>query len=327
MKAVVFAILIFTGIFAAPYAQAQVEHQLVRRVVVFPFKLEPEAVTNSRGVNKKEIESAGEDAWWQVREELTVSRRFLVASKQFLIKSDVYAPRGDLQPADTVILGKLLDAHALITGQLKGRSLSMQVYDGSSGIVLWRKDATVHPSLKVSDQLPVMARKLINDFIASIPYQAFQTVDPLVGKAVYEEGDVNIAQIDVGVSNKVAGGDPVQWIRVTATNAEPLFQGGAKVSVFAEGRVMKVDQGVAIVEVLRIAKGGEIKEFSLVRLPREYERLQNEFAMKDAVRSNLSIELVAPEVNPMEQITKERRPLVSTVSWLSSLAAILLLAF
>ncbi len=327
MKAVVFVLLIIMGIFAAPNAFSQVDHQLVRRAVVFPFKLEPEAVTNSRGVNKKEIEAAGEDAWWQVREELTVSRRFLVASKQFLIKSDVYAPRGDLQPADTVILGKLLDAHALVTGQLKGRVLSMQVYDGSSGIVLWKKSAGVHPSLKVSDQLPVLARKLVNDFIASIPYQGFQFVDPLIGKAVYEEGDVTISQIDVGVSNKVTGGDPVQWIRVSATNVQPLFQGGAKISVFAEGRVIKVDQGLAVVEVLRIAKGDDIKEFSLVRLPREYERMQNEFAMKDAVRSNLSVELVAPEVNPMEQITKERRPLVSTVSWLSSLAAVLLLAF
>jgi hypothetical protein len=327
MKSALPLFIFLMGFFGTSLAHAQVDHQLIRRVVVFPFKLEPESVSGIRGTAKREIETAGEDAWWQVREELTTSQRFLVASKQFLIKSDVFAPRGELQPADIVILGKLLDSHALVTGQLKGRTFYMQVYDAGNGIALWKKEATVHPSLRVSDQLPVIARKLINDFIASVPYQGFQFVDPLIGHALYEEGDVQLAQVDVGATSKVAAGDPVQWIRVTATNSQPLFQGGSKITVFAEGRVVKIDQGIATVEVLRTAKGNDFKEFALVRFPREYERLQNDFAMKDVIKTNLSAELVAPEVDPMEQVTKERRPLVSTVSWLSSLAAILLLAF
>ena len=253
-------ILIVSCVLIGQLAEAQVDHQLLRRVVVFPIKVEGEQPPQLRAVQSKDIETAADDAWWQVREELTASRRFLVASKQFLVKSDVFAPRGELQPADTVILGKLLDAHALITGQLKGRILSMQAYDGSNGVVLWRKESTMHPSLKVSDQFAATARKLINDFIASIPYQGFQQVDPLIGKPLYEEGDVTVAQVDVGVSSKVAAGDPVQWIKVTAFNASPLFQGGAKITVFAEGRVLKLDQGIATVEVLRATKINEIKE-------------------------------------------------------------------
>lgn len=308
-------------------ANAQgVEHQLVRRLVVFPFQVGSENELAQQGMQKQALQTMADEAWWQVREELTTSRRFLVASKQFLIKSDTFLPRAELQPADALILGKLLDAHALITAQLKARTLTMQAYDGGTGLVLWRREITMHPSLRIADQLTDSARKLTNDFIASFPYQGYTHVDPLIGKAIYEENGLKQVQVEVGINNKVTAGDIVQWIRINATNAQPLFQGGAKIRVFAEGRITRIDQGMASVEVLRVTKADEIKEFSLVRVPREVERLQSELALKDAIKSNLSSELVAPEANPMEQVTQERRPLVSTVSWLSSLAAILLLA-
>lgn len=327
MKLLIFAIqFVLLFAFTEPAKAQGVEHQLVRRLVVFPFQVGSENQVAQQGLQKQSLQNTADESWWQVREELAKSRRFLVASKQFLIKSDVYLPRGELQPADALILGKLLDAHALITAQLKNRTISMQAYDSGTGLVLWRKELVMHPSLRISDQLTESARKLVNDFIASFPYQGFTHVDPLIGKAVYEEANVQHAQIDVGINNRVTAGDMVQWVRINATNALPLFQGGAKVRVFAEGRVTRIDQGMATVEILRATKVSEIKEFSLIRIPREVERLQNELAIRDAVRGNLSPELVAPEANPMEQVTKERRPLVSTVSWLTSLATLLLLA-
>lgn len=313
-------------VLSQPLKAQGVEHQLVRRLVVFPFQVGSENQVAQQGLQKQSLQTIADESWWQVRETLTNSRRFLVASKQFLIKSDVFLPRGELQPADALILGKLLDAHSLITAQLKNRTISMQAYDSGTGLVLWRKEIVMHPSLRIADQLSESAKKLVNDFIASFPYQGFTHVDPLIGQPVYEEANVQLVQVDVGSNHKVTAGDMVQWVRINATNALPLFQGGAKIRVFAEGRVTRIEQGMATVELLRATKVSEIKEFSLVRIPREVERLQSELAIRDAIRGNLSPELVAPEANPMEQVTKERRPLVSTISWLTSLAAILLLA-
>lgn len=307
-------------------ARAQVEHQLIRRMVVFPLKVEMDGGGSNASRTRLSADVLDE-AWWQVREELTQSRRFLVASKQFLVKSDVFMARAPLEPADAVILGKLLDAHALVTFQLKERQLAMQVFDGANGLPLWNKTLDLHPSLTVSDQLVSSARKLIGDFIASVPYQGFSQQDPLIGRVVYEEGDVLLTQIDVGVGVQVQAGDPVQWIRLAGTAVAPLFQGGGRIRVFAEGRVVKVEQGIATVEILLATRVDDIKEHSLVRLPREFERLQSQLLIKEGIRGTLGAELTAPEMSPMEQVRRERRPLVTTMSWVSSLAAFLLLAF
>ncbi|MCM2280718.1 MAG: hypothetical protein NDI61_02595 [Bdellovibrionaceae bacterium] len=328
-------LLLFLMGSGAIFAHAQVEHQLIRRFVVFPIQSDltldsaSSSMTGSgsRSAQEKVAAATLDEAWWQVREELTNSRRFLIASKQFLIKHDVYQPRGPLEPADAVILGKLLDAHALVTAQVKGRVFSMQVFDGGNGLPLWRRDYALHPSLTVADQVVSVATKLIDDFMASVPYQGFTHVDPLVGRAVFEEGDVLLTQVDVGVAARVQTGDPVQWMQIAGTTVAPLFQGGSRMRIFAEGRIVKVEQGIAAVELTRATNINEIKEFSLVRLPREAERLQAEYLIKEGVRSTFSAELVAPEMSPMEQLKRERRPLATTMSWVSSLAAFLLLAF
>lgn len=323
---VVAGVLLATALYAPFAAEAKalkrqkastattLAHQLIRRIAMFPIDA------------PKELAKAADDAWWEAREELTKSRRFLVASKQFLLKSEAYQPRGALEPADAILLGKLLDAHALITSRLEGRRLFMAAYDGSNGIVLWERDYPLHPSIAAQEQLASAIRKVASDFLAAFPYQAFQIVDPIVGVPVYDEGDMKVAQIEVGAGGAQVG-DTAQWIRVESQSLQPLFQGGAKIDAFAEGRVIKVDQGVASVELLRIEKGRSIKEFDLVRLPREYERQQAQFAIQDGLRTGLSADLLAPEAAPMERAIRERRPLAAVASWVASAAAFLLLAF
>ncbi len=299
----------------APVAQSQFEHQLIRRLVIFPMRTE------------KGYESVADEAWWQAREEFTKSRRFLVASKQFLLKSDVFQPRGELEPADSIILGKLLDAHALVTLQLVERRLTMSVYDGSNGLLLWGKTVGLHPSVTVNDQLPSLARRAVADFVATIPYQGFTIVDSLIGQAVYSDGDIRQARVDLGLSTGAQIGDLAQWVRVSSTTAAALFQGGAKVTVFAEGKIVKLDQGIATVEILRATNIRDIREFALVRIPREADRLAAEYTLSESPRTTLTAELVAPEASPMERIAKERRPLVTALSFVGSIAAFLLLVF
>lgn len=312
-------LVVSVSLAGSPRAHAQVEHQLIRRMVVFPIKIDPQ----SGGVDA----GTADEAWWQARDHLTAQRRFLVASKQFLVKSDVYQPRGELEPADAVILGKLLDAHALVTFQLADRKLTMQVYDGGNGLPLWRKTVNFHPSLLIGDQLIQVSKKVVDDFLASIPYQGFTMVDALIGQAVYSDSGTSYARVDLGLGTGAQIGDLVQWIRVTATTAEPLFQGGSKTTVIAEGTIVKLEQGQATVEIVRATSLKSIREFSLVRVPREAERLKNQFAISDLPRTTLTPELVAPEMNPMEQIKKERKPLTTTLSVVGSIAAFLLLAF
>ena len=302
--------------FAASRANAQVgNHQLLRRLVVFPVKA------------PTDMAAPAEEAWWGAREEFTKSRRFLVASKQFLVKSDVFQSRGELEPADAIILGKLLDAHALVTIQLIDRRVEVTVYDGTSGARLWNKAVNLHPSLTIVDQLPKLTKKLVNAFIASIPYQGFTTIDSLIGRPVYEEGDVKLAQVDLGIMTGAQIGDTVQWIKLSSIGISPLFQGGGKMTVFAEGKVVKLDQGVATIEIMRATSLKDIREFSLVRVPREAERMQTEFAINENPKTTLTAELVSPELSPMVQEARERKPLVATLSFVGSIAAMILLAF
>lgn len=293
-----------------------IEHQLIRRLAVFPIKTDSDKT------------KAIDEAWWQTREELAATRRFLVASKQFMVKNEAFQPRASLEAADAIVLGRLLDAHALVTGELKERTLTLTVYDAANGFVLWTRSAEMKVTSAASEQLPAAAKKLIGDFIASVPYQAFQIIDPLIGRAVYSDGSLTLAQVDVGVAGSAQVGDAVQWVRVSYESNRPVFQGGGKITAIAEGRVVKVSQGVATVEITRAVRRDLIKEFSLVRLPREVERLQAKYAFNDnEIKSTTDLTLLAPEAAPMERIRKERKPLLTTGSFIASLAAFLLLAF
>ena len=314
--AIVAAFTVAVLISTASTAHAQTaDHQLIRRLAVFPFSV------------PTELSAAGEEAWWQAREEFAATRRFLVGSKQFLIKSDVFQPRRDLEPADAIILGKLLDAHALVTFQMQERRLMMTVYDGNNGITIWRRGLSLHPSLPMADQLPQVAKRMVDDFVAAMPYQGFTVVDSLIGQAVYKEGDIRLAQVDLGLTSQAQIGDITQWIRITGTTVDPLFQGGSKTTVFAEGKIVKIEQGIAIVEIQRASTIKDLKEFSLVRVPREADRLAKAYAIKEGARTTLNAELVSPEAAPMEQLAKERKPLATTLSIITSVAAFLLLAF
>ena len=64
------------------------------------------------------------------------------------------------------------------------------------------------------------ALKLIQDFVASVPYQGFQIVDPLIAKPVFEEGRAMFAKVEVGKDAQIQKGDPVQWIRLSGSTSK-----------------------------------------------------------------------------------------------------------
>lgn len=312
MKALV-SLLALSAIFFASSGWAY-EHPLIRRVSVFPLKA------------PAEYRASAEEAWWQEREALSESQRFLIASKNFLIQKDVFQARAELSAADVVILAKLLDAQALITSFLFERTLSLRVYEGEYGRLLWSKDVQLHGSLPISDQLGKAAKKLINDFVASIPYHGFVTVDPEQGKPFWQEEKKTHMRIDLGKGAEVQVGDKVQVIRIQHDSVQPLFAPETPVEIVAEGVVVKLEDNGATVEILRAQKPLPIKEFGLIRLPGELKRVRDAMGLSESIKK-IDTDYFAPEVTPLKQKLAERKPLVAALTFIGNLAVFLLLAF
>lgn len=284
--------------------------QLVRRLVVFPVD------TSSQDLQ------AGEKAWWKIREELTQNRRFLMASKDFMKRRDVYQPRRELDAASAILLGKHLDSDTLIVSFINKNYLNMIAYSTQNGSILWKKNLALNFAVTVTDQIEGLASKLTKDFIASIPYQGFQILDPIVGKAVYEEGKKQFAKIEVGTDSTVRKGDALQWIRVTGQ--PPLFQEGGQVTVLAEGIVEKIENGIVTAEVVRATELQDLKEKTMVRFPTESQRLKENFALQD---SPVLPEIVSSQMKPTAQENGDKKSVVFTISSVASMAAMILLAF
>lgn len=294
---------------------AQTSHTLVRRVTVFPVKV------------PAELAGEADEAWWELREALTRDKRFLVASKNFLMQKDVYQARAALSPADAIILGKLLDANALVTTWIDDRVLHMRVYEGDYGRPLWEHQLILQPSLPVADQLRPAIVKLANDFIASIPYHGFVVIDPLKGRPVYQEGRRLLVKAEIGAMAEVDVGDPVQLMRVYSDHLKPLFTHGASIEVFAEGRVVEHDGEHITVELDRMNRATAVEEGTMVRLPRELKRLQQVYALQDSLKTKIDPEFFSPGMTSAQQEVQETKPLVSSLMFIANLAAFLLLAF
>jgi hypothetical protein len=296
-------------------AHAEYEHERVRRVVVFPLQADAE------------FSKETEETWWRLREHLTESKRFMVASRNFMQSKDVFQPRAELKPADALILGRLLDANALITTFLVDHKLSMRVYETKNGLTLWATDLELHPSIPVSKQIEDGSLKLLNDLIFSIPYQGFVIVDPMIARASYSEGDKQFFKADIGLNTQVAVGDSAQLVRVQASNLNPIFQQGLNVDVYVEGTVVKVDRQIVTVQVTRKGPKVEIKADALVRIPDELKRMREAYGMTEDPLKNIGVEMYRTKDDELTDKQKDRKPLITSLAFIGNIAAILLLAF
>ena len=292
-----------------------VEQSLVRRLAVFPVDA-PE-----------ELSKRADEVWWELREFLTKDKRFLVATKTFLQQQNVYQPRNELDPAAAIILGKVVDADAVLTTYLKDRTLHMAVYESRYGRPLWTREVELQPSLRLQDQLSPVTLKLARDFIASIPYQGFVVLDPLKDGAVYRDGRRLLMKADVGLNSEVAVGDAVELVRVKSDHIKPLFTHGATIEVYAQGRVVGIDREIITAEIQRLAKSVTVKEKALVRLPKEMRRLEQQFSLSDPLKNKINPEFISPEITPAKEAIAEHKPLVASLVFIVNLATFLLFAF
>lgn len=311
--ALIFSILL--GLSFTMHAHAQTDHTLVRRITVFPVKVPPE------------LQYVADEVWWELREAMTKDKRFLVASKNFLMQKDVYQARSILSPADAIILGKLLDANAIVSTFLEDRVLNMRVYEGEYGRPLWEHSLVLQPSLPIAQQLQPAVIKLAQDFIASIPYQGFVVTDTLRGRPVYQEGRRLLVKAEIGTTAEVDVGDMAQLVRVYSDHLKPLFTNGASIEVFAEGRVVEREHETITIELDRLNRAAAIQDGTMVRLPRELKRLEQAYALKDNLRSKIDPEFFSPGMTSAKQRENEIKPLIASLVFIGNLAAFLLLAF
>lgn len=324
------AFLSLSGGVSSVFAAAEPVNQLaaIEKIAVFPVLYKGE-----RGEKMNEATANSlDDTWWQVRDELTQTGRFVVASRAFLQKADAFQPRGALTVGDAVILGRYVEADALMTLNLKDRALTLSVFGSSDGMKTWTQTVELHPSVLIREQVGKISRALVREFIASLPYQAVTVQDSLSKQAVFTEDGKRLVRVKTA-NAKVTVGDVVEWIELSRSTLEPLFQGGAKTSVRAEGLVREVKDGTALCELTRVVDASGIRVGTLVNLPLEQQRLSAQAKPKDSATSAAIVSLLAqnasiePEAKQAERKNDESGPFATTLSILGSLALILLLAF
>ncbi len=304
--------LVSTLLFLTLALPAFGEDYLLRRVVAFPVEA-PEGLS-----------VAADQTWWKMREALTQNKKFLIASKQFLVRKDVFQPRSELSISDAVLLGKLLDSHALITTSVRQKNVTLSVYSGQTGVLLFTTTTAMNASVPAAQQLENIVLRLTRDFIASIPYQGFQIIDPLVGKAVFEEAGRPMAKIDIGANSGIAAGDTVQWIQLGG--AAPLFQEGGQITVIGDGEILKVEGEIATVEIKRVTDEKLLKERALLRIPQEAKRIEEALLSKGSGNKRAP-ELVVAELVTSNPESAKSRPLLSALSSIASIASLILLGF
>ncbi|MBC86761.1 MAG: hypothetical protein CL677_06235 [Bdellovibrionaceae bacterium] len=288
--------------------------QLFRRVTVFPLKVE------------SELFEVAEKAWWEVRGELTKDKRFLVATKSFLSKKDAFQPRGELSPSDVIILGRLLDAHVLVSIELDHRVLKFRAYEGEYGQVVWQGERKLHPSIPASEQLPKLSKLLIQDFVSIWPYQGFVFEDRFIGQTVYQEGDKSLVKVQVGLSSEMLPGDPVDFISLKATSLRPLFDGGVKESLVGVGKVVYVDNEVVTVEISKVIGTSKLETGTLAKFPKEYQRLRDIFEGETSDLPTVSAHSTKEGLPPREREIEEKKSLTTSLAFIGSLAVFLILA-
>lgn len=292
---------------------ADYEHEPIRTLAVFPF---------SFGETHKKW---AEEAWWIARETLSESGRFLVASKQFLMQKDVFQARGLLDPADAIVISKHIDAHALLTTELEGRELKMRAYEGRFGRILWEQKIQINSSLTLKEQLSSLVRRLVYDFLVSVPYQG-SLVRNIEDKVVYVENNRFLVRAHFGRVPPPVGAK-IQVIRIFHETIRPLFSIETDIEVIADGKVITIEDEFAILELVRFSPDLQFKEGMLVKAPDQWAEAQEQHKIKLEPGLKVGREFLSPQVSPVSERLRESKPLFFSLAFLANLATFLLLAF
>jgi len=207
---------------------------------------------------------------------------------------------------------------------LNDQVLKMFVYDSVYGGRLWSGELILNVSIPVKDQLVSEGKKLVGDFIASIPYQGF--VDKL--------NDQNTVSIDDSepyfygyfpVVKFIEVGERVKVLKIRRDNFNQLFGSLNSSVIIAEGNIVNKNGNHLKIKLDKVVDVEQIVQGELLSISKEQKRIRDLFeleknkALEDAVYD--------PKIKNVYNKKDEVTPLVSALSFLGTLAIFLLIAF
>ena len=242
-----------------------------------------------------------------------------------MVQRDVFQPRRTLKPADAIILGRILDAHAVVVTYLEEGELKMHVYDAREGYTLWKESLLTNRSEPIDAQIERLSKSLVGGFLADVPYQSFQISWPNQNEVLRKEDGRIYARLEIRRGLTLEPNTVIEWIRIPANLQKPVFRSYDRIVVFGRGRVVRLDRGAAIVEILELGNESDFELESLVRIPDEASRLQVEFGLKK--EKYLSPDLYQVELRKGAKKAEGTGPLAAALSYVASIALFILIAF
>ncbi|MBK9294450.1 MAG: hypothetical protein IPM57_08395 [Oligoflexia bacterium] len=280
-------------------AQAAESLKPIKNWVVFPFD----------AVDEK-LKPSANKAWWDIRQKITETKKYSIASKQFLIQKDVYQPRKNLRPDDVKYLSKLLEADIIITGWSEYRDFQLNVYLSQNGELLWSKKLGFHPSLNPSEQLFNISQRLIQEFLDKLPFHGVLVKS--------DDTTVNAVSIDIGKNENLSMSDEVQFVNIELPDKWDTSIGlnNLQITAMALGKVVKPKKAYSVVEIKKDLNLPE--EGIFVFVAKEQKRKQYEQTLAPELQPTLE-----EDVGPGGEHPKN----VIVFGSIFSFLAILLLAF
>lgn len=282
----------------------------LKRVVVFP----------AQGVD----DSLVDELWWQVRSLLAQDLRFTVATRRLMINRQVLVPRGELKTADAVLLGRILEAEALISMYIKDAKAWVKVYRSEDGLLVWQGDLAFNPALSVKDQALGIFSKLIKNFMNEVPYLGYQVNNPLSGELMDFNETHALVYIQSG-RTELETGQRIQWGELVVSQL-PLFLSQRKLQVLVEGEVIhplknNIYQVQVPLQQASLLKAGMML-FDVSQLSVGSEKVQADLAIKTQYSSEYLVENMQPEKKIIQQAK-----IPTYLGFIFNLLAIVLIAF
>jgi hypothetical protein len=214
---------LFSFFFRLDDAYANFLFGSIRKVAVFP----------ARGVDENLID----DLWWQLREIIAQDGRFEVATRRLMINRQVLSPRSELKSADAVIMGRILEADLLITHQVLKKKAVFTATRTSDGIIVWKEEAMLNPSIPESDQLLPVFKNLAKDFLKAVPYVGYQSLDPNNQKLYESDGGLGFVFVTVSNGESLLN-QKFYWLNVSYPS-QPLLKSRGNFLVLNWGRAVE----------------------------------------------------------------------------------------
>ncbi len=270
------------------------------------------------------FKAAADESWWSVRQQLTATGRFLVATKRVMLTKDVFVPKFQLRATDAIALSQALNADAIATGAVQDQHVVLSLYGRERGSLLWKKEAAFSSAEPRAGQVEGLFRQLTDQLLLEIPYQGHLTNRRAEVKGL---SPGQMLHFTLGTGAHYSEGDEVILGDMVEVSPQPLFMGGGQIQPVAFGEIVSWNPPIAEVRVVTLVQGKKLIGPPLVAVPSGMERLKAELGVSDEMKVPLSSDLSNAAQKQRQEEKEETHRLLAVLSWVGSLVAMLVLAF